>query len=363
MGAPFIKLYRLPTGYSQDSDTDVQSQVDDELLPVSAKSPLLSDAVLLQGVIQEAAKPLWPVNLSVGRVAYPLTPPSGSSQTATGLTLSNALLDPSGTLEFRVMLADNTIVPPSGYQVVGNDILFNNPGVPAPGAGSVVSCYLKHSLPATTWAFSHDDIYEGGNEVFQRVVIVGDDGISRTVIPSGSHNEYLVSPSTNTLQATYFFNSDQARLFVAPDCNIIGGHYQMWPDIFVGTHDYPGDDTQGAGIGAVPQYQDPASYQINYRDGSVLFPQVVDSSANAVRANYAHLAGVKNVTSQKLDPVAGTGNLHYKADTELVYAGSHGKRWAVRNTEYLPLNVYVNGVLTPTPRTVVPFDTLSIVPS
>ena len=135
--------------------------------------------------------------------------------------------------------------------------------------------------------------------------------------------------------------------------------------MFQGLYDYPGDnyvDTGGTPVdpGTMPLFVDPGLYSVNFRDGTVTFPSAIDSAATPVRANYAYLSDVANVTNQKLTVIAGTGNLQYKADTELLFTDSHGKRWVNRNDVYTPLNVYVDGVLTPQPTSALPYDTLDV---
>ena len=61
MATPKIKLYRLPTGYDQSNDKDVQSAFNDQLLPVKLKNVMPNQAYTLVGVSQKNEEILIPV--------------------------------------------------------------------------------------------------------------------------------------------------------------------------------------------------------------------------------------------------------------------------------------------------------------
>ena len=53
MSTPKIKVYRLEKGYNRDSDNDIQSKVNDELLPFIQKPTKSTDAYYLTGVSEK----------------------------------------------------------------------------------------------------------------------------------------------------------------------------------------------------------------------------------------------------------------------------------------------------------------------
>ena len=69
MATPKIKLYRLPTGYDQSNDKDVQSAFNDQLLPVKLKNVMPNQAYTLVGVSQKNEEILIPVVHIDGRVS------------------------------------------------------------------------------------------------------------------------------------------------------------------------------------------------------------------------------------------------------------------------------------------------------
>jgi hypothetical protein len=141
----------------------------------------------------------------------------------------------------------------------------------------------------------------------------------------------------------------------------------MGPDIFSGVKDYAGDDTvdetTGATVtqGAIPQYVEESMYQLDCRKGMVVFASPVDSVANPVKACYACLAGVANVTGQVLEPVAsGVGGFSYAAPVDHRFPRSHGARWIGRDDLTTVRNIYVAGELAPVVKTITPYDDLTL---
>ncbi len=373
MAAPKLKIHSLPDGYSQVGDKDVQQTNNDELLPYVDKPTLLSDAYPLTGIVHVPTTRCLPFDLGAGRNQFSLTPSSGEFQTPIGIGMTDILIGPTGDLELRVLRADNSPIPPydpaaplpaSGWRVnysgdapTSIEFLSNYP------MGAKISCWNLHSLPHTQWALPHDQAYGGANPTFNKVYTSRDSGGVYPAAASGDNASYLVTPAASGVTAEYWYENRYAKQFCGEHNNWIGGHYEMWPDVFVGRKNYPGDSvidpiTQvPIDPGYVPQFRAIGTYQIAFRDGLVTFPEVIDQQAvdiNAVpqgevKASYAYLKNIGNVTAQVLDAVGGSGGLTFKAQGETKYPESHGKRWVSRFDDYIPQTVYVNGVVTPTP--------------
>lgn len=235
-------------------------------------------------------------------------------------------------------------------------------------AGTTIQFYKKAAIGSSdTFAFLGDTFYRGANPVWNRLLLSIDNGPWGIYTRPADGVGYLqISSVTVGVVATYAVTSTRARQFISPDQNWVTEHWRMWPDAFVGTYDYPGDTYQDSNAtpvepGPMPLFRDPGTYSLNVRDGVVEFPEWIDSTANPVRANYAHLAGVDNVTGMKLDVVAGSSNKKFKAATETLFTAAHGKRIVNRDDPYTPINVYVNGVLSPQEIPIAPYDTLEVI--
>ena len=371
MGVPQVKIYQLPQGYSQDADTDIQRRANDELLPLVPKLTLLSDvngSTPLTGVVLVSKATLIPFALNSGTASVYALVESGTKPgyyVATGKTwATDILFETLGVLAPVIKSSGGVVQSITTYTVTTDGIKF----VGTFPAGSTITCFLKAAIGATTTfaMVSGDTFYRGANATWNRLLVSKDAAeYVVTTMPTDGVGYLTVSSVATSLKATYAVTRAATKTFIAEDPNWIGGHTTMWPDVFVGVYDYPGDqytNTSGTPVnpGTMPLFRDPGTYQANFRDGTIDFPEVIDSAANPVRANYAHLAGVANVTGQKLTAVTGTGNTQFKADTEALFTDSHGKRWVTRNDQYTPTNVYVDGVLTPQPQSVLPYDDLSI---
>ena len=353
---PKIKMYLLQPGYSEDADNDVRSRHMDELLPVKRKPVLLAESIVLDGVIPFEQSDLQPVDVMAGRQTFNLIPPSGEEQYADGATA--ALIDVwDGPLELIVYDDDDVPISHDNFAVVhGSGILFND-GFAPPMAGTV-SAFTESTTPSTKWALAGSDLYDGDNTSWNNVAASVDGDPLQSVTPTGG---YITTASASGVVATYAIRRQVAKSFVGPQSNWVVDHMDMWPDVFVGTYDYPGDGSIVEGVpvepGVVPQYRNHGTYQLRARDGMVVFPEAIDSDATPVKANYAYYEGVANVTGQSLDNLAGWT---YGASSETGFPGSHGQRWVRRNSPTMPLNVYVNGVPTPARRTYLPYDQLTI---
>jgi hypothetical protein len=376
-------VYALPDGYAQTNDLDVQNAVGDELLPVTGKTDILTANIeTLQGIVEYKDKTLVQFDLSGGRQTYTLLAPDGTDNfyRPSGIAFNSLLRGPIGSLELRILDVDNNVISPAEYVIVekpsGTPAGINFTGeVPT---SPKVTAYVKASASGK-WALPHDEVYDGTNPSFNRVKLVVDGGAPKSVIPSGAALSYLTIAGTpTTVVASLWVKATRAQYFCGAYNNWIGDHLNMWPDVFISLIDYPGDrdtDTNGDPLPdeLKPGYQAIGTYSINFRDGVVKFNDFIDTTtlnefdqANLVRANYAHLAGIGNVTGQKLDQISGTGGKHYKATTELMFPDSHGKRWVGRNDIYTPMNIYVKGTtdtspkLTPTPVRILPWEQLDV---
>ena len=57
-----------------------------------------------------------------------------------------------------------------------------------------------------------------------------------------------------------------------------------------------------------------------------------------------------------LDLVGTTNGFTYQAVGEIWFPDAHGKRWVTRNDSVMPINFYVDGVVTPALLSVAPYD-------
>jgi len=360
MGAPKIKMYQLPAGYSEDADSDLQTLANDELLPVADRSQLPGEAVLLTGIVPQNLVALEPVDLGSGRQTdVDLVPPSGQTQTPDGYDWDD-VLHAVGYLGIRVYDGASQLIDESLWSIGDDGLVFQ---APYP-SGATASFYLQDSGGGyTTWALASSRIYEGANDSFNQVLVsVNYDPVALASLDV--NHSYATTVPASSVRATYAYTQDESRYFCGDHNNWVSDHYQMRPDVFVGTEDYPGDASEIDGVpyepGEIPSFVDPDAYSLNARDGLISFASAVDSAADPVRANYAYLVDVGNVTGQKLDEVVGASGLAFQADTETAYPASHGKRWVQQDHDDRPLNVYVDGVEVPGTQTVSPYDQLTV---
>jgi len=363
--APKIKIYQLAQGYTEDGDTDVQLHRADELLPVVDKSTLLQDAQVMTGVKIYEGVELYPVDLAAGEQDDDLVPPLGEiQQLATG-DLLDVLPVYEGALAIRIMDGDTEIphqnlAPPvegqTSWTMESDGIHFHGD----PPDGAKIYFHLKANLPATQWALPNSLLYDGNNTSFNSPLIKVDDNeyiaCEPVEDPVGSgHTPVVITNPANEVLFSGACKSSYTRYFIGEHPNWVTEHLDMWPDVFVGVIDYPGDtheqviggQTELVNPGELPQFRDPNTYQLRARDGMVIFPETIDSVANPVMANYAYLDDIHNVTGQVLDVIESTDGLQYRADVEQAYPNSHGKRWVGRDDANTPVNIYVDGQLMP----------------
>lgn len=384
MGVPKIKIYVLPPGYTTAGDQDIQRTQGDELLPCVDRSELLDTAVLLDPIVPVNGAQLTALDIGTPRTNYPLIPSAATVQTPSGVAYEDLLKNVTGALELVVYDSHSAVVPPynelegipaSGqtrWQYDTDGFKFYGP----PPSGGHVSAYLvDDSNPATTWALPSTNFYEGENPSFNSVSIsVNYGSYYRVTTDDGIDSGYVttVGASSVRVRMAWVPENNLAKHFIGANPNWVVEHMRMWPDIFKGTTDYPGDNYEtvvnnvavSINPGVLPKYVEPTEYQLRPREGMVIFPTLVDHTATPVKAIYAYLAGIHNVTSQKLDAVPGSSGRQYYASSETAWPNSHGKPWVNRNSVFMPLNVYVNGVLSPTITTVAPYEVLTpILPS
>ena len=376
MGSPRIKIYELPSGFSEDADTDIQYHAADELLPVVPKVELLvqvKTSPALTGIVPVRPEPapkttgdLICFDQAGGAHVHPLTlntaQPGYFTVDDGGVAWADLLWEPIGNLGPVFKDADSQVIPASEYTVNANGVEFSGNSL-----GITVTAYHKAAVGASsTFAFLGDTFYRGTNGEWNYVAIQKDGGAWTRITAPDDGVGYITVASVGTdVKARYAYSKAKTRWFIAEHSNWVGGHLRMWPDVFVGETDYPGDryiDAQGAEQepGNMPAHRDVGTYVVNFREGMVEFPAEIDGNAAPVKVNYAYLANIANVTSQVLDPVAGSNNTQYRAQSEAVFADSHGKRWVGRDDDYTPINIYVDGELTPKPTTVPLFDALDV---
>lgn len=366
MGAPKIKVYQLPRGYSEDGDNDVQQVVDDELLPVVDKPLTPEDFYQLVGVKWFASGQLYPVLYTAGAYMDSLTPDGASFQYPSSeptdiFTLSQSVFSP-------VVLDDElSTIDPSGYTVSASGIYF----LGVPPSGATILYWRSATEPCTHFAtVGPSGLYDGNNNMFNSVhVYVGGtyvDPSGYTVVrPSGL---VIFNESVSAVTANYTYTTSTTQYFIGKRENWVDNHMYMRPDIFKGMFDYPGDDSedsQGNPItqGAIPQFVDNSAYQLDFRKGLVTFAEEFDSSLLPVYASFAYLVNVRNVTGQVLDQVtadpSGVGYV-YKAVSDTKFPLSINASWIKRNDTYTPRNFYVNGEQKPQLITVTPYDVLTV---
>lgn len=365
MSAPRIKFHQLPAGYSEDSDTDIQSNKGDELIPFAPKLGLLSDVKSsspLTGIVPVDGESLHCFDLDGGRHTHTLTANTSKSGRWITSTWSEVLWEPIGTLAPIIKKANGDVVAASGYMINADGITFTGSDV-----GTTIEAYHKASASdKQTFAFAGDTFYRGANPGWNRLLISKDNAAYAVVTPPSDGVGYITISGVSTgVKARYAYKKTKTRWFLSDHPNWIGGHIRMWPDVFVGEEDYPGDQYEDIGgtpvePGSMPSYREPGTYRIIFRDGMVEFPAEIDGEATPVKANYAHTANILNVTGQVLDAVEGSDGKQFQANSEALFPDSHGKRWVGRNDSYLPVNIYIDGVKAPQIQTVPVFDTLSI---
>jgi hypothetical protein len=371
MGAPKIKLYELPVGYVASEDADIQQTLFDELLPVVDKPQSPDDAYQMTGVSGLITETLKAVDVAFGYVDSLL------EGTWPWLTPETAATDMfvNGVSPFNPSVYDGggSMVASSGYQATPSGVMFTA----AAPSGCGVRYWKEGAASSLYWAASCSGFYDGGNRSFQPVVLDG----SLELFPSGystvgaSGLVALSSAPSGEVSMEFWKLSPWSKTFIAEhDLWVLpntkgraGGHMYMGPDVFRGMHDYAGDDTidESTGVpivqGEIPHYVEEAEYQLDCRMGMVLFASGVDSASTPVRASYAHLAGVSNVTGQTLEPVAsGEWGVAYAASPDPRHPLSHGARWVGRDDETTVRNIYAGGELTPVARTITPYDNLTL---
>jgi hypothetical protein len=359
MPAPLIKIYQLPEGYTQDSDSDVQFATSDELIPVVPKLSLLSDVKLktpLTPIVPVDQQDMPCFNFAGGRQTFALVvnPSRAGYYIATGQTWNTDILwEPFGVLQVKVFDGATELVKDFDFFVDEFGIRFD-----AGVTGTTCQVYMKAALGTqNTFALVGDTLYRGTNPAWNRLLLQKNGGAWEVgTLPADGVGYITVTGVTTGLKAIYAATKTKAKSFVGPHINWVGGHINQWPDVFVGLYDYPGDSGDVGGVptnpGEMPKFREWGTYQLDFRTGMVTFPEEINSTATPVRANYAYASFISNVTGMTLDPVSGSSNLRYKADTETLFTAAHNKRWVMRNNQYMPLNVYVNGDLTPVPTSV-----------
>lgn len=372
MGAPKIKIYQLPRGYTETGDSDIQSAINDEILPFKEKDPSLSNAKPLTGVglseyVGFRIEDLTPT------VAELLIPDGGIFQTTSGGATD---ILPSGAFApvLYTSIDQTTVIPPSGYTVTPSGVLFSSE--PAP-TGAYISFWRTGE--SRSYGFEYDGWYDGINPSFSAEIT--NDGVLI------NRNEYDINFTTGCvtfkeeatrgeIKAKYYYNKPLSNLFISENENWVPpnkenegcGHLYLGPDVFVGTYDYPGDYVGGSlnSGGIVPKFVESGTYQIDYRKGSVTFgseasSNLINSEINPVCANYAHLTMIENVSNQGLSPAGFANDRYiYKCESDHNHPGSIDARWVNKNTQYMPTNIYKDGVISPKVVSMIDIDSLTV---
>jgi hypothetical protein len=316
------------------------------------------------GAILSDKLPLICFNLAAGTtteslVAHPTKAGVFVPQTT---AWSTVMYETIGVFAAVVRNALNNVMDATEYAFTADGIRFTGT------AGTSIQFYKKAATGSSDkFAFLGDTFYRGENPVWNRLLLSIDNGSWASYTRPADGVGYLqISSVTIGVKAVYAATTSRARQFISPNQNWIADHWNTSPDLFVGTYDYPGDNYQdGNGTpvepGDMPLFREPGTYSLNVRDGVVEFPEFIDSVANPVRANYAYLAGVDNVTGMKLDAVTGSSNKLFKAQSESLFTAAHGKRIVNRDDAFTPINVYVDGVITPQEIPIAPYDTLEVI--
>ncbi|MGQ4893429.1 MAG: hypothetical protein ACP6IQ_02250 [Candidatus Njordarchaeia archaeon] len=374
MGAPKIKIYQLPRGYAEDSDNDIQQITNDELLPVKDKNIIPEDAETLVGIEWNEQSILYSINYSFGIIEKAALQPDGAEFQHSEFNHTDILVAGEESAYSPIVYDHNlNIIPPSGYEATPSGIRFLSTPYPS---GAKITYWREGPDTNTHFCTPQYPVYNGTNHMFQPILHIAPSGIippsGYTLVPASG---LIILPSgMSDLSMDYANEKSKTKYFIGAHENWIppntdnesGGHLYMGPDIFKGEYDYPGDDTEDAQgnpvvQGPIPKYIEESEYQIDYRKGLVTFTNEVDSSSETVKANYACVVGVRNVTNQKLDFIGIDSNGYkYKAVTDLKYPGSIGAKWVGRRSSFFPRNIYINGILKPQVITVSPYDTLEV---
>lgn len=354
--------------------------VDDELLPFADKAEQIGTSLaantypVLSPIDRDEDVELIPLDVAGGRVTLALDPDGEQDQAPTGgTTLSDLVIGPVGEFELRVLDAGDLPIDAGQWDVLYTGdtptaIRFLEAPYPS---GAKVSAWQKATVPTVDWALLHDDAYDGDNQAFNRVEIDLNGTAALGVVAGAEKGRIVLAEAGSAVTADYWYRTTVTRYFCGEQENWLPGqqpgedgyvgHIGTGPDIFRGLTDYGGDhstDDQGAVIdpGELPAWVDPDEYEVSHRDGLVVFVEPVDVESlneegyeNVVRANYAHLAGIRNVTGQVLTEVPGSDGKRWKAIADPIYPDAIGKRWVGRRDLFRPRNVYVDGQLTPTP--------------
>jgi hypothetical protein len=356
-------MYRLPSGYSQAGDNDIQESLGDEIVPVKDKPQTPEDALPLVGVLFEEMEVFTPILMSEGLQTAVLIP---SGQQFQGSSLLDENIYAGTNLSFTPVVKDGTnIIAPSGYIATPSGLLFLNEPYPV---GFSIEYYKTGTGASDSLIGSMNSWYSGNNRNFNARVIDSSGVMAPEdyVLDLDKGLVTLTAPASG-IMASYAHEAQTTRYFVGDSGNWINEHLYMSPDIFKGEFDYPGDDTIGPGGVVVtqeeiPKFVEQSEYQIDYRRGLVTFSSEIDCSANPAKANYAHMAGTMNATSQSMTPVGVVeGRFVYKAVSDNANPWSIGSRWVGRDNVYTPVNIYVDEELKPTIRTVAPEDTILVV--
>lgn len=386
MGAPKIKVYQLPVGYSQARDNDVQRALNDELVPVKDKPLVPEDFYSLTGVKFAEKEELVFIDFNSGMCTEYLTPDSERFQAPESLPEDILTLQSNESFRAVVLNSNGDEIMPSGYVLSPSGVMFAENTLYPSGASIK---YWKSADNNSCYAIgARDSWYDGTNYMFKhKLFSVDESHLSYSAYELDAETGFVsfLIPVPSGMTASYAYETPVTKYFIGHRENWIppnmqgmsGGHVYMGPDIFKGMYDYPGDDTRddnGTAIvqGVIPKYAEQAEYQIDFRKGMVTFISEFDSASLPVHASFAHLTGVRNATGQELSLISPSGEKPcvYKAVEDTEFPLSINARWVGRNNLYTPRNFYIlpsglentvgNRELKPKLTSVTPYDVLTM---
>ena len=351
MATPKIKVYKLDRNYNESADNDIQQASDQELLPIVDKLLIPDDALYLTG-IEEKTETL----ISFGNN---MSETIGVINDTVQLT-SFPIINEGYFLPVFIDL--DGVIPESEYVVDATTglVTFSE----TPNGNVEADYYTVGSAINNKWVARFYPIYSGENYLYVERVkdSTGDLYVNSEYEMEASNGLFTFTNSISAPIVTYNLETDKSTVFISDHPNWVIGprktnapeksKLRTTPDIFKGTKDYPGDDSEdevGNPIvqGPIPEWQE-SGFQIDYREGKVTFSEVIDGTLDPVRANFAYMKGIKNVTGQVLDLISDINGWTYKAVSEKYFPDSHNKRWVTRNINgVMPRNFYNDGEIIP----------------
>lgn len=385
MASPKLKLYALPPTYTEQGDDDVRLLEGDELLPVVPKEEALETVKGMTGVWPSYAMPCYPIDFTGGIQEDDFVQASGKTYVPANVDPTDITVGPSGQLSFKVY-DDARLLGTNEYDInLDNDGLFESITFDANPSGTVTGAFYARETPITAryWALPADNPYDGNNAAVAKFLVQpsGEDfpdsdppqydlyaanGVDFVLAgPSGSLIDLGATDRADGVYVSYWWRDPVSQYFASEHSHWVQDHMRLNPDIFVGTRDYPGDQGEIEGEpfvqGVVPQYREIGTYQINYNEGWVKFPERVDSRLTPVKANYSFIPGIRQLKRARLEVVGGTGNLTWRLPAVPTdWPEAYAKPFVNRSDKAFPCVIWINGSPVGEPVSVQPFEVLTV---